>query len=178
MTEQTVVATVGAAGWDASRRHFLTGVVTTASIGGLATSALAQGTPTVRFINPPAIAKPSGYSHVVEVTGPGRTVYIAGQLGFDVNGKPLGQPDDFRAQATQAFENLKAALAAVGGEFHHVVKLNIYLTDIAVQIPILREVRDGFINKDNPPASTTIQISKLARPGALLEVEAVATLPA
>jgi enamine deaminase RidA (YjgF/YER057c/UK114 family) len=179
MIDQTRIApTTGAAGWDASRRRFLTGVVTTASIGGLASSALAQGAPNLRFINPPAIAKPSGYSHVVEVTGPGRTVYIAGQLGYDVNGKAAGQPGDFRAQASQAFENLKAALAAVGGDFRHVVKLNTYLTDIAAQIPILREVRDGLIRKDSPPASTTIQISRLAREGALIEVEAVAVLPA
>ena len=65
----------------------------------------------LRFMNPSAIAKPGGYSHVVEATGPGRIVYIAGQLGLKPDGNIAG---DFRAQATQAFENLKAALAAVG----------------------------------------------------------------
>jgi 2-iminobutanoate/2-iminopropanoate deaminase len=163
--------------WDASRRNFLAGAVTTASVAGIASAALAQTAPAhLRFMNPAGIATPRGYSHVVEVTGPGRTVYIAGQLGFDAGGKVAGGPDDFRAQAAQVFENLKIALAAVGADFRHVVKLNSYLIDIAAHIPILREVRDGYISKESPPASTTIQISKLARPDALLEIEAVAVL--
>jgi enamine deaminase RidA (YjgF/YER057c/UK114 family) len=123
------------------------------------------------------MAKPPGYTHVIEVTGPGRTVYIAGQLGLDPTGKVVGAPGDFRAQATQAFENLKSALAAVGGSFDHVVKLNNYLTDIAAHIPIYREVRDAYVNRANPPASTTVQVAKLARDGLLFEVEAVAVLP-
>jgi enamine deaminase RidA (YjgF/YER057c/UK114 family) len=53
----------------------------------------------IRFINPKSISKPPGYTHVVEVMGPGRTIYIAGQLGLDPNGKLVGA-GDFRAQAT------------------------------------------------------------------------------
>ena len=75
--------------------------------------------------------KPAGYTHVVEITGPGRTVYIAGQLGWDASGKRAGEPGDFMAQATQVFENLKTALLSVGAGFEHVVKLNIYMTSIA-----------------------------------------------
>jgi enamine deaminase RidA (YjgF/YER057c/UK114 family) len=130
-----------------------------------------------RFINPTTISKPPGYTHVVEATTPGRIVYIAGQLGLDVDGKVAGGPGDFRAQAEQTFENLKNALAAVGATFKDVVKLNNYLTDLG-HLPIFREVRDAYLNTANPPASTTIQISKLAREGALLETEAVAILPA
>jgi enamine deaminase RidA (YjgF/YER057c/UK114 family) len=127
-----------------------------------------------RFINPPALGKPPGYTHVVEVTAPGRIVYIAGQLGIDHDGKVAG---DIRAQAVQAFENLKTALAAVGGEFRHVVKFNNYLVDRA-HLPTFREVRDSYLPADNRPASTTIAISGLAREGALIEIEAVAALPA
>jgi len=130
-----------------------------------------------RFINPATISKPPGYTHVVEATTPGRIVYIAGQLGLDVEGKVAGGPGDFRAQARATFENLKNALAAVGASFADVVKLNNYLTDLG-HLPIFREVRDAYINTQHPPASTTIQISKLAREGALLETEAVAILPA
>ena len=96
-----------------------------------------------RFMNPPAIAKPGGYSHVVEITGPGRIVYIAGQLGLKPNGEIAG---DFRAQVVQAFENLKAALAAVGASFDDVVKLNNYLVDIKTNLPLYREVRDKYVN--------------------------------
>ncbi len=126
-----------------------------------------------RFLNPPTLYKPPGYSHVVEVKGPGRIVYVAGQLGFDTQGNLVGAPGDFRAQAAQAFENLKLALAAVGAGFGDVVKLNNYLTDMS-HLPIFREVRDTYLDVSAPPASTTIEISKFARDGALIEIEAVA----
>ncbi len=55
--------------------------------------------PIHRFHNPSTIAKPTGYTHVVEATTPGRIIYIAGQLGLDVDNKVVGAPGDFRAQA-------------------------------------------------------------------------------
>src|SRR5258708_26209958 len=128
----------------------------------------------IRFINPQALGKPPGYTHVVEITAPGRIVYIAGQLGIDREGK-LGS--DIRRQAVQAFENLKNALAAVGADFRHVVKFNNYLVDRA-HLPTFREVRDSYLPADNRPASTTIAISGLARDGALIEIEAAPSFPA
>ena len=130
--------------------------------------------PNLRFVNPSTMSKPPGYTHVVEATGPGRIVYIAGQLGVDRDGK---LSSDIRLQAVQTFENLKTALAAVGAGFEHVVKLNNYLTDIRAQLPLYRDVRDGYVSTAHPPASTTVEVSKLAIEGALYEVEAVAMLP-
>jgi enamine deaminase RidA (YjgF/YER057c/UK114 family) len=127
----------------------------------------------IRFMSPSTIAKPGGYSHVVETTGPGRIVYIAGQLGLKPDGSIAG---DFRAQVQQAFENLKSALAAVGGSFDDIVKLNNYVVDIAANLPGYREVRDKYVNTAQPPASTTIGVPALARPDALYEVEAVVML--
>lgn len=127
----------------------------------------------IRFLNPDAIPKPPGYTHVVEVTGPARIVYIAGQLGFGKDDR-MG---DFRAQVTQAFENLKAALAAVGASFDQVVKVNNYVIDIKKNLPVLREVRDKYVNTAAPPASTTIEVPALARADALFEIEAVVMLP-
>ncbi|HCJ32806.1 MAG TPA: hypothetical protein DHV65_00680 [Ktedonobacter sp.] len=69
----------------------------------------------IRFINPSTLATPPGFTHVVEITK-GRTIFIAGQVAFDPSGKIVGQ-HDFRAQTQQVFENLKAALAAVGTDF-------------------------------------------------------------
>ena len=129
----------------------------------------------IRFSNPDAIAKPPGYSHVVEVTGPGRLVYFAGQLGMDRSGK-MGA--NAREQIELAFQNLKAALASVGAGFEHLVKINNYVVDIGANIAQFREVRDKYVNTSAPPASTTIGVPELARPGALFEIEAVAVLPA
>jgi enamine deaminase RidA (YjgF/YER057c/UK114 family) len=128
----------------------------------------------IRFTNPEAIAKPPGYSHVVEVIGPGRLVYFAGQLGMDKAGKMGGSA---REQMELAFQNLKAALVSVGAGFEHLVKINNYIVDIGANIAQFREVRDKYLNTKAPPASTTIGVPELARPGAVFEIEAVAILP-
>jgi enamine deaminase RidA (YjgF/YER057c/UK114 family) len=130
----------------------------------------------VRFLNPKTLAPPPGYTYVVDTKGPGRTVYIAGQLGLDLDNRLVGAPGDFSAQCEKAFENLGAALAAVGADFTDIVKINNYLVDMT-HIALFREVRDRFLNTKAPPASTTVAISQLARPGALFEIEAVAVLP-
>lgn len=129
----------------------------------------------VRFLAPATLPASSGYSQVVTVTG-GQTIYVAGQVALDVSGKLVG-PDDFRAQAEQVFANLQAALAAAGAEFRQVVKLNMYVLDRA-HLPTLREVRDRYVNTEAPPASTLVVVSGLAREEFLLEVEAVASIPA
>jgi len=129
----------------------------------------------VRFSNPKTLAPPPGYSYVVETSGPGRTIYIAGQLGLDLDNKLVGAPGDFRAQCVKAFENLRAALADVGATFKDVVKINNYLTNMS-HMGIFREVRDRFLNAKAPPASTTVAISQLARPGGLFEIEAIAVV--
>ena len=128
----------------------------------------------IRFSNPDTMQKPPGYSHVVEVTGPGRTVYFAGQLGIDKSGRMGANAHE---QMEIAFENVKAALASVGAGFGQVVKLNNYVVDIGANLAHYREVRDKYVNTVSPPASTTIGVPQLARPGALFEVEAVAILP-
>lgn len=128
----------------------------------------------IHFINPPTLSTPPGYTHVVEITR-GRTIYIAGQVALDQAGKIVG-PHDFRAQTQQVFENLKAALAAVGTDFTSVVKLNMYVVDIS-QLPVLREVRDRYVNTVNPPASTLVEVRRLAHESFLLEIEAVAHIP-
>ena len=157
----------------ASRRSFVAAAVAL-GVAGTAEAADAQTPQNPRFQNPPGLSAPRGYSHVVEVTAPGRMVYIAGQTGVDAGGRV---PEGFRAQATQVFENLKIALASAGAGFEHVVKLNSYLTDIPAQLPTLREVRENYLNKAAPPASTTVQVSALADPRYMIEVEATAILP-
>ncbi|MBI5930272.1 MAG: RidA family protein [Chloroflexi bacterium] len=129
---------------------------------------------TVRLINPTTIHKPTGYSHIAEVKS-GRMVFISGQVALDINGNMVGV-GDFRAQAVQVFENLKAALESVGADFSHIVKFNYYIVEKNA-LPIVREVRNQYINVEQPPASTAVYVSDLAREGFLLEIEAVAVIP-
>ncbi|MGC1866877.1 MAG: RidA family protein, partial [Pseudolabrys sp.] len=85
----------------------------------------------VRFSNPKTLAKPPGYSYVVEATGPNRLIFIAGQLGLDLENTLVGSPGEFRAQADKAIENLKLALADAGATLKDVVKINNYLVDMS-----------------------------------------------
>ena len=114
----------------------------------------------IRFSNPDTMQKPPGYSHVVEVTGPGRTVYFAGQLGIDKSGR-VGT--NAHEQMKIAFENVKAALASVGAGFEHVVKLNNYIVDIGVNLAHYREVRDKYVNTVSPRSTRSVCISWRAR---------------
>jgi len=131
----------------------------------------------VNFVNPPGLFKIPGLTHVVESAGPGRMVFVGGQLGLDSAGRIVGAPGDFLAQATQAFENLKAALAAVGGGMEHVVKLTNYVVDMPRHFPLFRQVRDRYVSRDSPPASTLVQVVRLVGDGLLFEVDAIAALP-
>lgn len=130
--------------------------------------------PSSRFLNPPALPQPFGYSHVVEIHA-GRTIYISGQVALDAAGNLIGAAD-LQAQTTQVFTNLQPALTAVGATWAHVVKLTYFLIDIS-QIPIVRQVRDAYINTAQPPASSAVEVRRLFRADLLIEIEAIAVVP-
>jgi 2-iminobutanoate/2-iminopropanoate deaminase len=136
----------------------------------------ADSKPLVQFSNPPELGTPNGYSYVAVVTG-GKIVFISGQVGLNKQGEMAGK-NDFRAQAMQAFSNLKAALVASGAGFENVVKLNYYVVGVNHdKLLALREVRDQFINKAHPPTSTLAGVQALFREDAQVEIEAVAVVP-
>ncbi len=120
------------------------------------------------------IVPSSGYSHIVKITG-GQTIYLAGQASWDASGNIVGK-GNFRAQAQYIFEHIKTILATVGADFSHVVKLNFYLLD-RLQAPLLREVRDLYVNTQAPPVSTLVEVPSLFHEDFLLEVEVIASLP-
>jgi len=127
------------------------------------------------YKNPPGLSTPRGYSHAVSVTG-GRTVYIAGQVAYNTQGEVVGK-GDLRAQARQAFENLRIALAAAGGSFKDLVKINTYVVGYKPdQLPILREVRAEMLKDLTPPASTLVGVQSLVNPDLLIEIEAIAVV--
>jgi len=135
-------------------------------------SGAAQARP--RFVNPSAMPASRGYTQLVEVPAGQRLLYLSGQVALDSTGALVGGTE-FRAQARQVFENLRAGLAAAGASFADVVKLNYYILDVR-HIPVLREVRDQYVNTAAPPASTLVEVRHLFRDDVLLEVEAIAAV--
>ncbi|WP_410611162.1 RidA family protein [Amycolatopsis sp. lyj-109] len=125
-----------------------------------------------RFLN----QTPYGYSNVVEVTG-GRLVFITGQMARDAEGNLVG-PGDLPAQIEQAFKNIETALDAVGADFSQVVKLTVLsVEDFTSHMYAFGEIRDRFVNRENPPASAIILAPKLVMEGALVDIAAIAHLP-
>jgi enamine deaminase RidA (YjgF/YER057c/UK114 family) len=120
------------------------------------------------FRAPAGLAPGPGYSHAV--TGRGRWVAIAGQIALDGEGKVVG-PGDPEAQTRQVFANLDRALAAAGASFTDVIKLNFYLTDIAM-LPLVRTIRNEYLDAARPPAATAVQVTALAMPDLMIEIEA------
>ena len=146
----------------------------TAAVFLLPVVAFAQArAPQIKRTNPPELSKPTGYTHVIEVSG-GKMVYVSGQIAFDKDGKLVGD-GDMKAQAEQVFKNLQAALAAAGATFKDVVKMNTYTTDMT-QVQAIRDVRAHYFG-DTAPASTLVQVVALARPGLMLEIEVIAVVP-
>jgi reactive intermediate/imine deaminase len=108
------------------------------------------------------------------VTGATKTVYIAGQIALDKDGNLVGA-SDMKAQAEQVFKNLQAALTAAGAKFSDVVKMNTYTTDMS-QLQAIRDVRARYFG-NTVPASTLVQVVRLARPDLMLEIEVIAAVP-
>jgi enamine deaminase RidA (YjgF/YER057c/UK114 family) len=134
--------------------------------------------PSKEFLSPKTLIPPgpAGFSHIAKVNH-GTIVFLSGQVPSDASGKLVGE-GDFEAQVEQVFANLKIAVEAAGGVMADIVKLNYYLVAEVEQsdVPKLRPIRDRYINVEKPPASTFVVVSRLMRPGWLIEIEAIAAL--
>jgi len=129
----------------------------------------------LKYINPEGLAANPRYTHVIE-TPPATLVFVSGQVGNDSTGKIVSS--DFRAQAKQVFENIKLALAAERLGPDDMISINTFMMDMPQNIAAYREVREQFFaGAKHPPTSTTVGVSALAIPGALLEVDVVARKP-
>lgn len=125
-----------------------------------------------KFINPKTLPATLGYSHVVEVSNAKRTIYISGQVAINADGHIIGN-GDLGTQTRQVFKNIKVALEASELNFNDVVKLTFFLTDIS-QMAIVRDIRDQYINTNNPSASSAVEVNKLINDKLLIEIEAIA----
>jgi enamine deaminase RidA (YjgF/YER057c/UK114 family)/quinol monooxygenase YgiN len=97
---------------------------------------------------------------------------ISGQAGIDGSGKVVGP--DFKAQVTQAFENLKKALNGAGLDFSDLVSIRSYIVDLPANIATYRDVRVKYVQGERVPTSTTIGVQALATEGALVEIDGIA----
>lgn len=127
--------------------------------------------PDRRFLSPDTLPRPFGYSQVVDAPV-GRIVFLSGQVPLDAAGNLVGE-GDFAAQVRQVFENLTAALTAADASWSDVVKLDYFVRDIG-EVAALRAIRDEYVNTEQPPASTLVEVSRLFRDDVLVEIEAVA----
>ena len=114
--------------------------------------------------------KDRGYSHVAKV---GKTLYIAGQVARDVQGKLVGK-GDFEAQARQVYTNLRNILEETGGGLRNIVKTTTILTHYG-NVEGYRKIRNEFFGDIMPP-NTLLIIESLASPDFMIEVEAIAVL--
>lgn len=116
---------------------------------------------------------PPTYSQGIKVRGAQTILFLSGQVAYDKDGGVLHR-GDFKGQAREAFRCLKALVEAQGGTMQDLVKLNTYVTDVRYRADLL-PVREEFFGRKGP-ASTLVQVSALAHPDWLIEVEAIAVL--
>ncbi len=112
------------------------------------------------------------FPHAVSVTG-GRTIFVSGQLALDKNGTIVGK-GDMRAQLRQVGENLKASLEAAGATLDDIVKTTTYITDMEAFFGCM-DVRREYLGRAFP-TSTTVEVSRLADPDMMIEIEATAVV--
>jgi enamine deaminase RidA (YjgF/YER057c/UK114 family) len=125
-------------------------------------------------VNPPDLATPKTYTHVVGASG-SRLVFVAGQVAEDVDGSVVG-PGDLAVQARQAFANVGRALAAGGARPDQVAKITIFVVGLQEEhLPAIEAGRASLFG-DHKPADTLLGVQALAHHGCLIEVEAIAVV--
>jgi len=116
---------------------------------------------------------PPGYSQGIRVTAAQTILFLAGQVAYDKDGG-VKHRGDFTGQARDAFAAVQALVEAGGGTLDNVVKINTYVTDVRYR-PEFRAVREEVFGSKGP-ASTMVEVSALAHPDYLIEVEAIAVI--
>jgi 2-iminobutanoate/2-iminopropanoate deaminase len=120
-----------------------------------------------------SVYDPPTYSQAIRVSGAQAVVFVAGQVAYDKKGG-VAHPGDFKAQAREVFRSVVAQVKAAGGTPAQIVKINSYVTDIRYRADF-GAIR-GEVFGDTRPASTLVQVSALAHPDYMIEVEAIAVL--
>jgi reactive intermediate/imine deaminase len=129
-------------------------------------------TPIERIRLPGVLPEP--LSHYTDAVRAGETLWISGMLALDIDGSLVGGADVV-AQTEQIFRHLERVLSHCDIGFESITKVVVFLTDIGAR-PAINEVRKRYFG-DARPASTLVEVSALAHPEALVEIDAVAHIP-
>ncbi|MCT2407643.1 RidA family protein [Chryseobacterium antibioticum] len=128
----------------------------------------------VEFKNSAEVFSIKGLSQSTSIDcGNSKMIFLSGQVPLDVSGNLVG--DNVEKQTQQIFKNIECILKEYGATAKDIVKLGIFVTDIS-KIPDFRKIRDLYINLQNPPVSSLVEVSRLFRDDVLIEVEATAVI--
>jgi len=131
----------------------------------------------VEFLNPEGLNRNPAFSNVAVVSGPVRTIYVGGQDSIDANGQVVGV-GDIAAQTEQVLRNLRTALTAAGAEPEHVIKWNIFIVDGQDFTAGYAAFQRVWGDQPHPPVITAAVVKGLAHPDFLVEMDAIAVVPA
>jgi len=131
----------------------------------------------IELLSPDGLHKNPAYSQVAVVEGNYRTIYIGGQNAVDKDGNLVGK-GDIEAQAKQVLQNLETAVKAGGGSFENIIKWNVYILQGQSVQKALKVFQGPMSKMKSPPLISGIFVAGLANPDFLLEMEAVAVVPA
>jgi enamine deaminase RidA (YjgF/YER057c/UK114 family) len=129
-----------------------------------------------RIVDPPELARPSGFSHGIVVEG-GRLLFLAGQTGSDASGR-IAEPGDLVAQFDRAIASLDAVARAAGGTLADVVKLNVFVRSRDDYVARLKPLGEVFRRRfgGHYPAMALFEVSGLFQKEALVELEGIAVV--
>ncbi|MFJ7335838.1 RidA family protein [Streptomyces sp. NPDC101116] len=124
-------------------------------------------------VNPVTWSKEMGFNQGELVTGHTRTLYCSGQTAMSADGKPLHE-GDMAAQLALSLDNLQAVLGEAGMSLAHLVRLNVYTTDVDLLFPHYGVLAARLGAAGVAPATTMLGVTRLAIPGQLVELEGTA----
>ena len=129
-----------------------------------------------QVITPMHFPKPRGYAN--GVVAEGRVLYVAGQIGWDKDAHIVSP--DFGVQFLQALDNVIAVVREAGGATEHIAKLLVFVTDLEAYRAATPAIGEGWRARMGKyyPAMSLVKVAGLLEPGALVEIEGVAMLPA
>lgn len=128
----------------------------------------------VEFKNSAEVFSIKGLSQSTSIDcGNSKMIFLSGQVPLDIAGNLVG--NDVEKQTQQIFKNIEGILKEYGATAKDIVKLGIFVTDIS-KTPDFRKIRDLYINLQNPPVSSLVEVSRLFRDDVLIEVEATAVI--